>query len=440
MIIDHSESDWDLSEKARSDRSRHNKKVDKAIREAARDVIAEEDIITTKQNKTVKIPIRGLKEWRFVYGKNKGRKTGGAGQGKGKPGDVIYKRKKGQTGKAGNEPGNDIIEVEVSLSYLLEIMFDELGLPYLEEKDKIQKYIPSGYRFESISKTGIYPQLHKKRTLLESIKRLASDLREIMDETNCSEEDANRAYYQAHYDLRAAIGIINNGQVDITVDEDISVLINDDDLRFKQIDDNLVPQSQAVVILMCDSSGSMTADKKYLMRGLFFWLVEFLRTKYENVEIRFISHDTVAKLVPEDVFFKKGEGGGTFCYTAFDLASYLIDTEYPINEWNVFCSYVSDGESWDTAKDLVSLESLINKDINMFSYFETHPEGSIYGYSDSYLLDDIVKNFSMIRVNVDGKKEFYRNRKARLFAGIIQDRTDIWPALKFILFGDKRVT
>lgn len=34
--------------------------------------------------------------------------------------------------------------------------------------------------------------------------------------------------------------------------------------------------------------------EKYVARNFFFWMVRFLRTKYENVEIVFIAHHTEA--------------------------------------------------------------------------------------------------------------------------------------------------
>src|SRR6185369_472610 len=56
-------------------------------------------------------------------------------------------------------------------------------------------------------------------------------------------------------------------------------------------------QSNAVILAMMDVSGSMSTTKKYLARSFFFWMVEFLKHKYRNVEIRFIAHTSEAKLV-----------------------------------------------------------------------------------------------------------------------------------------------
>ena len=44
-------------------------------------------------------------------------------------------------------------------------------------------------------------------------------------------------------------------------------------------------------------------------RSFYFWMVRFLRTKYDNVEIVFITHHTEAKEVDEEAFFNLGEIG-----------------------------------------------------------------------------------------------------------------------------------
>ena len=56
------------------DRRRHRQLVEKSIKENLGDILSEESIIGEGKNKKFKIPIRGIKEYQFVYGKNsKGR-------------------------------------------------------------------------------------------------------------------------------------------------------------------------------------------------------------------------------------------------------------------------------------------------------------------------------------------------------------------------------
>lgn len=42
-------------------------------------------------------------------------------------------------------------------------MFEDLGLPWIEEKTKKQQLVPKGWKFETISRKGIIPRVHKKK-------------------------------------------------------------------------------------------------------------------------------------------------------------------------------------------------------------------------------------------------------------------------------------
>ena len=59
-----------IADRAASDRSRHRQKIEKAIKESIKDVVAEESIIGQSGKKKIRIPVRGIKEHRFVYGQN----------------------------------------------------------------------------------------------------------------------------------------------------------------------------------------------------------------------------------------------------------------------------------------------------------------------------------------------------------------------------------
>ena len=59
-----------IVDRAASDRARHKKKIDKAIKESIKDVVAEESIIGQNGKKKIRIPIKGIKEYRFIFGAN----------------------------------------------------------------------------------------------------------------------------------------------------------------------------------------------------------------------------------------------------------------------------------------------------------------------------------------------------------------------------------
>ena len=429
--------DWEISEKGKKDVERHQRKVEDAIKKSVKDVISEENIITKRDGKKVKIPIRGMKDYKFRYGDLGQGGGGGAGQGNGKPGDIIHQKegKKGQGGdKAGQEKGEYYLETEVDIDYIIKIMFEDLGLPWIEEKTKKEKAIPKGWKFETITKTGIVPMIHKKRTMIEAIKRNVAFAYEISRETGCSEDDANKALVQAVGDLNEAINIINEGRLEKT--EDVSIFINEDDLRFKQVEQDVEYHSNAVVIAMMDVSGSMTTDKKYLARSMLFWMVEFLKKVYDNVEICFIRHTTEAEITSEDKFFNESTYGGTYCYSAFEKANWVIDTQYPVSDWNVYCVYVSDGEDFDTNKTLKEIDKMIDRKINMLGYTQINTSGTT---AYSTLLKDIVtsKRWSFKEIKQDDTF-FFKDEKHHFLASLIKNKDHVYPTLKHFLFERKK--
>src|SRR6266851_7687002 len=127
-------SNAERSDRSAGDRTRHREKVRESIRENIADIIAEESIIGKNRDKVIKVPLRGIKEYRFVYGDNA--PGVGTGDGNAQPGQVVGKAAKdGQgEGRAGDQPGVDYYETDVSLEELIEIMFEDLELPDLERK------------------------------------------------------------------------------------------------------------------------------------------------------------------------------------------------------------------------------------------------------------------------------------------------------------------
>ena len=70
-----------IVDRSASDRNRHKKKIERAIKESIKDVIAEESIIGQNRKKKIRIPIRGIKEYRFIFGNHeKNKSVGSAGE------------------------------------------------------------------------------------------------------------------------------------------------------------------------------------------------------------------------------------------------------------------------------------------------------------------------------------------------------------------------
>ena len=129
--------DWSLHRKGAIDQARHKRKVKEAIRENLADIVSEQSIITNDGRKIVKVPIRTLDEYRFRFDPNDQQQVG-QGDGKSQVGDVLerYGQKDGPGNgpQAGDQPGVDYYEAEMTMDELSGMIFEDLSLPNLEEK------------------------------------------------------------------------------------------------------------------------------------------------------------------------------------------------------------------------------------------------------------------------------------------------------------------
>lgn len=369
-----------VNEKGKKDARRHREKQKEAIKERLPEIISNESIITQRKGKTVRIPIRSIDIPHFKPGTDGD--PSGLGQGDGESGDIIGRKNipiSGEPGEAGQEPGEDYIETEIPIEELIEMMLEDLGLPRLEEKEIENITIELGWKITGKSKSGIWPLLDKRATAQEGIKRFWNFLKHLESETGQDELTCFRALKQADGILIDALDLIKNNEISnlaVNLIEKVQPfpIFTNEDLRYRKIKEDTQEQSRAVVIAMMDVSGSMGDLKKYLARSMLFWLVEFLRRSYRQVEVRFIIHHTIARIVPEDDFFRTVESGGTSCYTAYEKAVGLVESEYPPESWNIYVWHFSDGEDWDTAKTVEELQKLLAKRVNMVGYGEIKPE------------------------------------------------------------------
>ncbi|MFN0112484.1 MAG: sporulation protein YhbH [Blastocatellia bacterium] len=379
-------NDWSLQRKGIIDQDRHKERIKEAIRKNLGSIVSNESIILSNGRKTVKVPMRALDEYKFRFDFRK-RKHVGQGNGKTKVGDVIGREdQQGQgqgSGQGGDSPGQDYYEAEVDIDDIAAMIFEDLQLPFLE--DKAKRAVPSKTtRFTEIRRTGALSNLDKRRTILENIRR------------NAREKG------------QAKIGGFKK-----------------EDMRFKSWEDEIRHESNAVVIAMMDVSGSMGEFKKYIARSFFFWMVRFLRTKYDSVEIVFISHHTEAKEVNEEQFFTQGESGGTVVSSAYQLALDIIAERFPPRDWNVYPFHFSDGDNYySDNEDAVKMADLLIETCNLFGYGEIGEEGmATYRRSSGALLsifNDRLKN------------------QGRFIGVRIDDKEDVYPALKEF-FGKRGV-
>jgi hypothetical protein len=185
---------------------------------------------------------------------------------------------------------------------------------------------------------------------------------------------------------------------------------------------------------MMDVSGSMGEVKKYFARSFYFWMLSFLRTMYQHVEVRFIAHTTGAKLVDETEFFHRGESGGTNCASAYELAAELVDTEYPPSRWNVYPFHFSDGEDWDPTNSAKAVESLLERGVAALGYGEIQTE-----YSYSVLMHALANKLSL-RVADDGDFAYYYGEWSTtpVIGVVLRSKSDLYPSLRAFLSRERR--
>lgn len=375
------------SDRSARDRLRHRQKIKESIRHNIGDILAEESIIGRDRDKIIKIPIRSIKEYRFIYGDN----TPGVGQGDGnqKPGDVVGKAGPGDPNVGqggGDQPGVDAFETDVTLEELITIMFDDLELPELEKK-ALQNIISDDARKRKGKRhAGIRPRLDKKSTVKNRIKRKLA--------------------------VRGARGIDFD-------EEEHRFPFHQDDMRYFHVVPTTKEASNAVIFCIMDTSGSMGTVKKYLARSFYFLLYQFVRQKYQNVEVVFIAHHTEAKEVTEEEFFHKVESGGTYISSGYRKTLDIIQDRYHPSLWNIYAFHCSDGDNFysDNERAVKAADELCQV-CNLFGYGEIKPSGSAY-YSGSMLeVFNQIKheNFQMI---------------------VIEKKEDLWPGFKSFLSRDK---
>ena len=370
-------------DRAAEDRRRHRQLVEKSIKENLGDILSEESIIGQSKDKKIKIPIKGLKEYEFIFGKNKG--GVGSGDGSEKRDQVIGKEKaegegKGGT-KAGDKEGEDIYETEITLEDALSYLLEDLELPEMDKKKFSEILTENGVKRAGYQKHGINPRLAKKRTVAEKIKRQQAKSKALMEESEG--EKIERLPFK------------------------------NEDLRYHRIKKVLKRESNAVILCVMDVSGSMDTTKKYLARSFFFILSQFIQSKYSNVEVSFIAHTTVAQEVNEVDFFHKVESGGTYISSGLNKALEIIDKRYNPDNWNVYVFYVSDGDNWseDNEKAIKAAKNICEVS-NLFGYAELM--NSYYSASMKEVFSKGVTNENFLSVEIKQKRDLWEGLKYML--------------------------
>jgi uncharacterized sporulation protein YeaH/YhbH (DUF444 family) len=168
---------------------------------------------------------------------------------------------------------------------------------------------------------------------------------------------------------------------------------------------------------MMDVSGSMTRNKKELVRLTAFWIDTWLRANYKNLAVRYIVHDAEAKEVDGQTFYSLRESGGTRISSAYKLCGKIIAQDYDANEWNLYAFHFSDGENFGGSDDQVCCELLhdvLLPQVNLFGY------GQVPGGYGRMFIDTLseIEDEKLITTKINDQNAIYVAIKTFLGKGL----------------------
>jgi len=309
------------------DRQRFRQIVKGRIRKELRKFLSRGELIGHEGGHAVSIPVRDIDIPTFRYGDN----AGGVGMGEGEEGQGVGKPGSGDNA-GGDQEGQHILEVDVSLDELADILGEELELPRIEPKGRHQISTIRD-KYTGIRQVGPASLRHFKKTYREALKRQMA---------------------MGGYDA----------------DDPMIVPIRRDH-RYRSWNEVRKPQSNALIVYMMDVSGSMGDEQKELVRLEAFWIDTWLRRNYEGIESRYIVHDVRAGEVDKKTFFSLREDGGTRISSAFQCCKELLATHYSPDDWNIYLFHFSDGDNSSEADNRLCVKILDEHLLgacNMFGY------------------------------------------------------------------------
>ena len=283
----------------RTDVNRFRKIVRGKVREELRKHLGHHEMFGRQGKHVVSIPVPQLELPRFVHDPG-GR---GVGQGEGEGGDGS---------KAGNAPGQHILEAEFSVEELARMLGEALELPRIKPKGFDQTDASKGL-YTGVSPVGPESLRHFKRSYRRAMHRMI----------------ASGAYNP----------------------DDPRIVLQRRDKRYRVRRPRMLPSTNACIIYVMDVSGSMGADQKELVRTESFWLDAWISNHYQGTRTVYIVHDAVAKEVDRETFFRIRESGGTVISSAYDAVRRRSSFErFPVAEqWNLYFFHFTDGENYSAA-------------------------------------------------------------------------------------------
>lgn len=342
--------------KSTVNRQRFMRRYRKQVRDAVAENLRDRSITDTKTGEKVSIPARDINEPHFVHGKG-GRVTHiFPGNDQYVTGDRFPRPKDGGRmggGASDKGEGMDDFVFEISQQEFLDALFEDMELPNLTKRQLAGseefKKVKAGFSSEgtpaNISIIRSMKSATARRIALGASKR--TELRELekqlsallSNEKIATEETISEKIREQHKELEKNIDQLREQLARIP-------FLDDFDIKYHRHTKEPTPHSKAVMFCLMDVSGSMDQATKDLAKRFFILLYLFLSRNYDKTDVVFIRHHTTAKEVDEEEFFYSRETGGTVVSSALELMKTIIETRYPIKDWNIYGAQASDGDNW----------------------------------------------------------------------------------------------
>ncbi|MCC4117203.1 YeaH/YhbH family protein [Aromatoleum toluclasticum] len=395
---------FDSKKKSAVNRQRFMRRFKQQIRRAVNDAIQDRSIRDLDNGEQITIPSKDLSEPQFQHGKGGIWEQVFSGNDQFASGDLINRPPSGGgggrgQGKASNEgEGEDDFVFHLSREEFLDIFFDDLALPNLVRTQlaRISDYKTQRAGFTS---DGSPMNINIVRSMRGALgRRLAlgspfsARLRELQKELDRVIEESGEDCEEA-LKLKDEIGRLRAKIEAIP-------FIDSFDLRYNNRIRVPKPTTQAVMFCVMDVSGSMDEEKKATAKRFFMLLYLFLTRTYEQIEVVFIRHHTVAKEVDEEEFFHSRESGGTVVSSALKLMHEVIAERYAHGTWNIYGAQASDGDNWDNDSPICRelLGSQILPWCQYFAYIEITPGEPQNLWREYEKLSGGHKNFALQRI------------------------------------------
>lgn len=243
--------------------------------------------------------------------------TGGSGEGE--EGEVIGEQPaqpqqgegEGEGAGEGSEGDHDVSQEAFDLGKALTEKFD---LPNLKDKGKKQSFVK--FTYDLTDRNRRFGQVLDKKATMRRVIKTNIALGRIKKDEPLAPED---------------------------------LLINPNDQIFRIMSREKDYETQALVFFLRDYSGSMSGKPTEVVSQQHLFIYSWLMFQYQNnVETRFIVHDTEAKEVPDFYTYHQSQvAGGTKIAPAFALVNKIVEEESLAKDYNIYIFHGTDGDDWD---------------------------------------------------------------------------------------------